>query len=176
MMLARASQLPPVARLLPVLAWMGLIFALSARSTLPEPPGFNPSLTSILGHFSVYAVLAALVWWALGPGFPASRRIALAFGVACLYGLSDEWHQSFVPGRYPSAFDVLVDAIGAGTALALIWRATRQQSPQATDSRRRHAGESAQAGAASAHRARIQAADRGRATSGASERIAPPGE
>ena len=100
---------------------MGLIFFLSHQSTLPEPLGLSAQLTSIAGHFLVYAVLAALLWWALGllelsPG----RRLALAFLGAMLYGMSDEWHQSFVPGRDPAAFDLVIDALGALTSLALL--------------------------------------------------------
>lgn len=107
-------------RFIPAVTWMGLIFLLSARETVPKPPGFDASLTSILGHFGVYAVLAALTWWALGGFAVTSRqRVAFAFGLALLYGISDEWHQSFVPGRQPDVFDVLVDAIGAAAGIAI---------------------------------------------------------
>ena len=54
-----------------VVAWMGLIFYLSAQPRLPlvMPPGW-PQIQDIVGHFTVYAVLAVLLWWALrGAGF-----------------------------------------------------------------------------------------------------------
>jgi VanZ family protein len=106
------------ARWLPVLLWMGLIFFLSSRQTLPKPPGVSANLEAIAGHLTVYAVLALLLCRALGGrGWPWRRRAALAFALAVLYGLSDEWHQSFVPGRDASPFDVGVDAIGAAIAL-----------------------------------------------------------
>jgi VanZ family protein len=41
--------------------------------------------------------------------------------LAVLYGLSDEWHQSFVPGRTPDVVDILTDAIGAAIGLLLVW-------------------------------------------------------
>jgi VanZ family protein len=46
-------------------------------------------------------------------------RAATAFAVAILYGLSDEWHQSFVPGRTPDVWDLVVDAIGALTGIGI---------------------------------------------------------
>jgi VanZ family protein len=110
-----------VVRLVPALAWMGLIFALSARSTLPRTPGLTADLQAILGHFGAYGVLALLLWWALGVAdLPPGRRLALAFAGAVAYGVSDEVHQSFVPGRDTSVFDLVVDAIGAACALGAL--------------------------------------------------------
>lgn len=115
------TRSPVAVRLLTVLAWMGVIFALSSRSKLPRPPGLGPDLVGIVGHFTVYAVLAALLWWALPrrDGEPW-QRVALAFVGAVAYGVSDEWHQSFVPGRDPALFDLAVDALGAASALAIL--------------------------------------------------------
>ena len=100
---------------------MGLIVALSAQQRLPTAPGTGPSLTAIAGHVVAYAVLAALLWWGLAAvGLTNRRRLVLAFAGAVAYGLSDEWHQSFVPGRDPSDFDVAVDALGALASLLAI--------------------------------------------------------
>jgi VanZ family protein len=108
------------ARLLPVVLWMGVIFAFSAQERVPKPPGFSVDVTSIVGHVTVYAVLAALTWWAIGGlGRTPRQRMAAAFCVAILYGLSDEWHQSFVPGRTPDVWDLVVDAIGAMIGIAI---------------------------------------------------------
>lgn len=113
-------------RLLPAIAWMVAIFVVSAQPTVPQLPGFLSSLTSAIGHFTVYAVLAALLWWVLGAfGVPAGRRFVIAFAGALVYGISDEWHQSFVPGRTPSVIDLFVDAIGALTGLVIIKLAAR---------------------------------------------------
>lgn len=107
-----------VPRCLAAIGWMCLIFLVSARSTVPRAPGLGPVLTSMLGHFSVYFVLAMVLWWMFGGfGLEGRRRSLLAFGLAVLYGVTDEWHQSFVPGRTPDALDVLVDAIGAASGL-----------------------------------------------------------
>ena len=126
-------------RLVPVVLWMGVIFAFSSREDVPKPPGFSLDVTSVAGHLSVYAVLAALAWWALGGLVRSPRqRMAAAFCIAILYGLSDEWHQSFVPGRTPDAWDLVVDAIGAmiGIAVAtgLTRRGGRERDPSAGQS------------------------------------------
>lgn len=102
--------------------WMALIFVMSAQSNLPDLAG-QPDLQDIAGHFSVYAVLAWLLWQALvGAGVRQPGR--LAFLLALMYGLSDELHQYFVPGRHPDLFDVATDAAGAAVALwsAYLWR------------------------------------------------------
>jgi VanZ family protein len=93
---------------------MAVIFGFSARSTIPKPPGLTPEVISNLGHFSVYFVLAIVLWWGLdGWNLSPSRRLVIAFVIAVGYGVSDEWHQSFVPGRTPDIRDLAVDAAGA---------------------------------------------------------------
>ena len=112
----RASVAPLAAA-----GWMGLIFALSSRRTIPEPFGLASGLIAIGGHLAAYAILAILLWWAIAPlERSASRRIALALMGAVFYGLSDEWHQSFVPGRDASGFDLAIDALGASVGLGLV--------------------------------------------------------
>jgi len=108
---------------LATLIWMGIIFALSARSTALVPPGLTTELTSIAGHFTAYAVLSALLWRAIDPrNLTARQRAVLALVAAVAYGLTDEWHQSFVPGRDASLLDIAVDGIGALCGLAIVRR------------------------------------------------------
>jgi VanZ family protein len=91
------------------------------------------------GHISEYALLAwlwtrTLAAWERARG-RASRRmrsVLLAVAIALLYAASDEWHQSFVPGRTGHAVDVLVDACGIALAAALEgvshrWRRRKQK-------------------------------------------------
>lgn len=111
---------------LPVVAWMGLIFYLSAQSELPQPAmGWGDALISSGAHAAVFGVLAVLLARAL-----AGRQHAtlLAFGLAALYALSDEFHQAFVPGRTPDPWDLACDAAGALLGLALWgwWQRRRQ--------------------------------------------------
>jgi hypothetical protein len=102
-----------------VFAWMGLIFLLSSRSDLPNLTPGLPGLEEIGGHLTEYGVLAALLWWALhgtGLRYPATGALVLAV----LYGMTDEIHQSFVPGRNMSVDDLMVDLIGASAALLIV--------------------------------------------------------
>ncbi len=115
---------------LPPLAWMGMIYYLSAQPTLPSPP--QPWLDTLLkkgAHFGVYAGLAFWWWRALRSARETSPShlsngavLALAFILTVLYAASDEFHQSFTPSRQPSPWDVLIDAAGAATALGLLRR------------------------------------------------------
>lgn len=126
--MASITTTPPMTtlRALPALAMMTGIYLLSDQPKLPTIPTLSGEITSILGHFGAYFLLAALVWWALGVvDMDPRRRFLLAFGITVLYGVSDEWHQRFVPGRHPDALDVLTDAIGAATALLAIHLAHR---------------------------------------------------
>ncbi len=95
---------------------MALIFWSSAQSG----GGAIPEWAHVVAHFTEYALLAALWFWALWPGL-GHRSYALAALITIAYAISDEFHQSFVPGRFSDPFDVLVDALGAATALGLAY-------------------------------------------------------
>jgi VanZ family protein len=100
----------------PALACAAVIFALSSVGSLPAPPG---GLTDKHAHFLTYGVLAALIVWGLTNCTPSRTTwgiAAAAVVLATLYGVSDEWHQSFVPGREVSALDLAADVGGAAVA------------------------------------------------------------
>jgi VanZ family protein len=105
---------------------MGLIFYLSSRTDYPHliPPGW-PEIQDIVAHLALYAVLALL--WERALRRTGVRRPALwVFAIVVLYGLSDEFHQSFVPGRTATLFDVATDAVAAGLALGIAAWARQQ--------------------------------------------------
>lgn len=108
----------------PACVWMGLIFALSAESHPPFlPPGEMAFAYAFrkLGHFTEYAILAWLIY---RPLRDQRRGVWLAFALTTLYGASDEWHQSFVPGREMLFGDWLIDSAGAlcGLVVARQWQ------------------------------------------------------
>jgi len=112
---------------------MALIFWASAQSG----GGSIPEWGHVLGHFFEYALLAALWLWALRPGM-GHRSFAAAALITISYAISDEIHQSFVPGRFSDPVDVLVDALGAATALggAYLVYARGKASTRRTQSQR----------------------------------------
>ena len=147
---------------LPVAVWMGFIFVMSTdlgsaahTSRIIEPlilwirPNASPEeiaqvhfLVRKLGHLSEYAVLALLALRAIRlSARPVSSRwswarAGLALLIAAAYAATDEWHQSFVPGRTAALFDVLIDSSGAsaGLTLAFFWPvlAFRRRSSRTT--------------------------------------------
>lgn len=112
-----------------VAAWMGVIFFLSGQPRLPTLFTL-PDFQDIFGHFVVYAVLVLLLRRALA-GADVPHPDLWAFAAALLYGISDEFHQSFVPGRHPDIFDVLTDALGAGAALVALTLCARRSIDKA---------------------------------------------
>ena len=90
-----------------------LIFAASSRSRVAAPEGIVH--VDKVAHFSVYGLLATLVC-RLRPGWKGAGLGLLA---ASAFGLTDEWHQSFVPGRETSFSDWIADTLGAALAVAL---------------------------------------------------------
>ena len=103
---------------IPALVVMGVIFWFSAQSG-EELPVFSwaDKIVKKSGHMIGYALLAFWYWYALGL---QSNRRWLAWLLAILYAATDEYHQSFVPYRGPSIWDVLIfDNLGALLSLWL---------------------------------------------------------
>lgn len=101
---------------------MGIIFFLSHQ---PHQFVRLPSITGVdkAAHAAAYAVLGASFLYGLKPLVRSSNRhlVALAVILFCLlYGISDELHQSFIPGRSVSAWDVAADVFG-GALTVVLW-------------------------------------------------------
>ena len=102
------------------LLYMAGIFCLSsipdygsANSSLNPLAWITPNVQNFL-HLPVYAGLASLWFWALRHWMNESGyRIVLTLIVTVGFGLFDEWHQTFVPGRYGSLTDAGFNVIGA---------------------------------------------------------------
>jgi VanZ family protein len=109
-------------RWLLVVCWMGVIFTLSAVPSLASP--FKPVYDVILrklAHVTLYAVLTILVYRALRPHIARPTHAwPLAIVVAAVYACSDEWHQTFVPGREGTVRDVAIDSVGIVGARLLV--------------------------------------------------------
>ena len=104
----------------PAVALMTLIFLVSATS---EPPS-TPGLSDANAHGIVYAVLGALMLRGVAGGRWDGVTIGgavVAVALTAAYGITDEWHQSFVPARTAELRDLLADTIGAGVGVTLVW-------------------------------------------------------
>jgi VanZ family protein len=132
MLMRVCTRLPAVAVALAI--WM-----LSSQSTLPQPKG-------ILGwdkfqHLAAYGVLAAAIGLWVSSRQWKSRGLlwfALVAAIASIYGVTDEIHQSFVPGRNCNVWDWIADTLGAllGTgAIFFVFRlgAARKKRRSALD-------------------------------------------
>jgi VanZ family protein len=100
---------------------MAVIFMLSSLPSYEVPDfGLLDVVIKNGGHFVGYALLSLAYAFALPHRFSLFKRGIAAIALALLYALSDEFHQSFVPGRSPSWIDIIVDGLGASTA-AFLW-------------------------------------------------------
>jgi VanZ family protein len=116
------------------LLWAGAMFWESSQSRWVLVPSALFSYDKLL-HAIAYALLAALVAGALAPArLGAARAAVLAAAISGAYGATDEWHQSFVPGRSADPRDVAADvagaAVGAALATALSRRSARHLAGQ----------------------------------------------
>lgn len=98
------------------LAYAGFIFYLSSRpwSSVPTFPYADK-----IYHLVLYFGFGGFLLWALRLTRLRyhGKLVFIAFTVAVLYGLSDEIHQLFVPGREFSLLDLAADAAGAGLGI-----------------------------------------------------------
>jgi VanZ family protein len=107
--------------LLAALAWMLIIFWFSSQPQLPKLPDDLLELLFKKGsHALAYGILWSLLWQGTG-------RPRLALVITVLYAISDELHQTFVPGRNGWWVDVGVDMVGA---LLAFWFSGRRRGHQ----------------------------------------------
>ena len=107
-------------RWLPPILIMLTIFGFSSIPSRVMPVfGLWDFIVKKGAHMLGYASLALAFWYALGF---ERKRWWLALLLAVFYAVTDEFHQSFVPGRHPSWVDVLgFDGGGASLGLLMSW-------------------------------------------------------
>jgi hypothetical protein len=116
------------ARFLLLGAWMALISFWSGQGNLPIDQPFVASILHgfqhRLAHLAAFGLVGLLAWWA-SAGVP--RAAFWAVLLTSLVGATDEWHQSFTPGRHSGIDDWAWDTACAAIAI-YAWtrvRATR---------------------------------------------------
>ena len=108
---------------------MAVIFSFSS---IPSDEMLNFGLLDYIvkkgGHAIGYGLLGLSYLRGLkGENNPVEPRwFYLAWAIATLYSATDEFHQSFVPGRHPAITDVMIDACGAALTLFLANRYYKQ--------------------------------------------------
>ena len=93
------------------IAYMTAIFYISSQKSVELPP--LPWGSDKVLHAVAYAVLGVLSYLSFKKSGLNRRVIALSFLLAVIYGITDEFHQSFVSGRNSAVGDVAADAVGA---------------------------------------------------------------
>jgi VanZ family protein len=105
-------------RWLPLLAWMVAIYIASDQPSQTIPHfGSWDILLKKGSHFFAYGLMAAL---SLRVTADFKRPYRWAFLIAAVYAISDEWHQTFVPGRDGRLADVIIDHGGSLAALIML--------------------------------------------------------
>lgn len=107
---------------LPVILCMSFIFYVSSISG-KNIPGLFPYQDTVF-HTLIYSILAFFFARALkntSSGIAFAKLVIFSVIFACVYGITDELHQLFVPYRTASAVDVLIDTLG-GLLGSLIYR------------------------------------------------------
>ncbi|MBI2012814.1 VanZ family protein [Candidatus Curtissbacteria bacterium] len=119
----------PLSRWLAVILWAAVIFALSSIEQIKVSEFFLwDFIVKKTAHVGEYAILFALI-------FRATRKNwVLTFLLTMGYAVTDEYHQSFVPGRSATFLDLGFDASGVNIASYIIWKL----KPRLTWSRQIH--------------------------------------
>ena len=117
---------------LPATAMMLAIFVFSSIPSNSMPSfDWADLLVKKGAHALGYGLLALAYLYAfkLSP-----TKLKIAWVLAFLYAISDEFHQSFVPGRHGSWIDVGIDSAGAAIALKILDLRLKVSEKQKPDS------------------------------------------
>ena len=115
----------------PAVAWAAVIFF---ASSIPGPqlPKLAHLVSDKIIHAGIYFVFGLLIYRAFAPrenpdGF-VWRRVISSVALVILYGVSDEFHQGFVPGRTKDILDASADAFGGLVSALVVYLLSRRKS------------------------------------------------
>ncbi|CCJ32809.1 VanZ family protein [Caloramator australicus] len=74
-----------------------------------------------MAHFTEYFIFYLLLFNALIDDFIFNKSLLISIIITFIYSVSDEFHQSFVPGRSPTYKDVLIDTAGGLVCMIFIY-------------------------------------------------------
>ena len=99
---------------------MAVIFFMSSLEQPPLPPGVSDKPAHALGYLGFGIVIARALAGALPPRITLPEAL-IGLALASLYGVTDEVHQHFVPGRTADIADWYSDSIGSAIGLFGCW-------------------------------------------------------
>jgi VanZ family protein len=113
--------------------WMAVIFSLSSvRGSGYHSPNTLYFIERKSFHIIEYFILFILFYEAFSRDFKFNKSLAFSAILAFIYGISDEWHQTFVFGREGTTRDAVIDLAGILAALILVslikkWKKEKKQ-------------------------------------------------
>ena len=114
-------KIPSIFKCILTLVYAGIIYWESSKDTSSVSLPYH---TDKLVHFAEFGLLCLMTCWSLSLARISTRviyKIILAIVITSLYGMSDEFHQSFTPHRSVDVFDWLADTAGA-VAVGFLWQ------------------------------------------------------
>lgn len=118
----------------PAVLWALFLFLLSEMRPTPRLGGSLPGFTDKLAHFALYLVFGVLLA-RIGATHASKVAHSLLLAAGALYGIADEWHQGFVPGRDPDPADWVADLAGlaVGYLTIMLVSSRKAQGPRDMD-------------------------------------------
>lgn len=111
---------------IPIVIWALVIFTFSSQpSTRASQIHWQDFIIKKSAHMFVFGVLCGFIYRALTNTFsklPVKTAGYISIVCAAFYGMSDEFHQMFTPGREPTLRDVGFDTLGAIITIFIIWK------------------------------------------------------
>ena len=100
---------------LPPFFWISLIFLLSSFPKLQISEGLADLILRKLAHMFEYGVLYLLIYrvFKRTSSLSKNKLLFISLFLTILYAVSDEYHQTFVPGRCGNLTDISIDSTGA---------------------------------------------------------------
>ena len=102
--------------------WLGAIFYASSMSGSEVSPYVPTYLLHKLAHFLAYSsgavILALCLRFSTAWGW--GKIFVVSVVAVSVYGATDEWHQSFTPGRGPAVLDWLIDTVSGFIGVSVL--------------------------------------------------------
>lgn len=108
------------------LPWQLYIVVIFVISSIPGSrfPEIQFNMADKVVHFIIFGILGLLLARSMVVSqntFCRTNYVIVSIMIGIGYGLIDEWHQAYVPGRYASVSDWVADGLGIIVSVLLFW-------------------------------------------------------